>query len=1025
MKKKLIKSNKKNNITYNLVKKDLSKIININPSYIKYKKNKDMYKELNLKNFKTSIQSKTERENLISNDLNNEDNYYSFETGNEEEEEEFDSDEYISSTMLDVETNTYIDDQVDKKSSHSNSQIINKKEKIISPFKLNDNQKTKKFNKIINIKNKDLLYKIKNSEITNLKSKKNKKNTIYKNNNNSFSPQFNKNNNKNQEILYKKIDNQNKNGSVESKEKKIKSKKNLKIDKENKIKNNSIVGYNSPLNVLYNKEFPLKLDNINSNFVNLLKNNNNTSKYVFKKIKTDIYNYNSSINEKYKTCKHNKTPITLNNNSINKNTNKIKELIKQQYKKLRNNKYKRINIISPKNQKIFINSMKILNSINTINRLETPKSSFVNNINRPNRIIYYANNNLSKNNNTIIIRKNNYINNTINLNNVNNFNHINRIIFSPLKREIDKNKNRNSTPTYGHPFNSNSISIDNINIINSHKNNSTNKISDKSLTYNFQDQKVLSRNKTFKNKRHINKKNKFFNLLINKKKIKSICGKSLYNIKKNSKSKSPKTKDKINNLKKIKNNIIKKRNQNIMGLKSHNKNENNYIIKNSYLNSSSNRNQQEQLNKQNLYKRDKKSFTKHFIYIKKENISNIVRPKTKKNYDKNPLNQEKKKNNLTISKSNKRYLKGGLSENKDKEININLTSVNLIKNEIRNKKIKLEIGCKKKKKYRAKTLLEEDYLRDILINNKDIKEKLKRDKYTYTNKLYKNNNIYNNINFTSNNFNETKKKKNHSPSLSKNIIIKNPSNKHDINFNININMNNNDFKKLICYYNGNSHGHSNSLINYNNNSNKNERNSNISYNPSSSKNDNNLPIGRVFYKKRNSNEVSNGELTLNKNKNFDIYNNLNYSNNYINIKNEIYHFNNNDNMDNIPNSFNNYNNYIEDYYDNISSIINKNRKNRNLYKSKNMKKQFGQNQTLNEYNQNSEEKNKLINNTQIDKNNTFTKKNIEQEKNTHVKGNNRINIKLTNNYSENSNSCKINNCINNFIMNNKKVENQS
>ena len=613
MKKKLIKSNKKNNITYNLVKNDLNRIININPSYIKYKKNKDMYKELNLKYFKTSKQSKTERENLLSNDLNNEDNYYSFETGNEEEEEEFDSDQYVSSTMLDVETNSYID-EVDKKSSHSNSQIINKKETIISPFKLNDNQKVKKFNKIINIKNKDLLNKIKNSEITNLKSKKNTKNTINKNNNNSFSPQFNKNNNKNQEILYKKIDNQNKNGSVESKEKKIKSKKNLNTEKENKIKTYSIVGYNSPLNVLYNKEFPLKLDNINSNFVNLLKNNNiNTSKYVFKKIKTDIYNYNSSINEKYKTCKHNKTPIILNNNSINKKTNKIKELIKKQYKKLRNNEYKRINIISPKNQKIFINSMKILNSINTINRLETPKSSFVNNINRPNRIIYYANNNLSKNNNTIIIRKNNYINNTITLNKVNNFNHINRIIFSPLKRDIDKTKNRNSTPTYRHPFHSNSISIDNINIINSHKNNSTNKISDKSLTYNFQDQIVLSRNKTFKNKRLIDNKNKFFNLLLNKKKIKSICGKSVYNIKKNSKSKSPKTKDKINNLKKIKNNIIKKRNQNIIGLKSQYKNENNYIIKNSYLNSSSNRNHQEQLNKQNLYKRDKKFFTKHFI----------------------------------------------------------------------------------------------------------------------------------------------------------------------------------------------------------------------------------------------------------------------------------------------------------------------------------------------------------------------------------------------------------------------------
>ena len=165
---------------------------------------------------------------------------------------------------------------------------------------------------------------------------------------------------------------------------------------------------------------------------------------------------------------HKRTPTTVINNSINKTTNKIKELLKQQYKKIKNNKYKRISLISPKNQNFFINSMKYLNSNNTLNKIDTPKSSFVTNVTRPNRIIYNnANNNLSKKNNTIIIKKKNFINYTINLNN-NNFNNANHIIFSPLKKGLGNINNRNSTPIYTHHhlLNSNSISIDNINIVN-------------------------------------------------------------------------------------------------------------------------------------------------------------------------------------------------------------------------------------------------------------------------------------------------------------------------------------------------------------------------------------------------------------------------------------------------------------------------------------------------------------------------------------------------------------------------------
>ena len=988
MKKKPTKSKKKNDNADNKIKNYSKKIINMNPSYSKYN---NIYKEFNIKKFNTNMQSKTERDYMTSNYLNDEDNYYSFEVGNgEEEEEEFNSDENISSTMLDVETNTYID-QNDKKSSFTNSQIITNKNENIS-------QNNKKYKKAIRIKNKAALNQIKGCDIIedakSIKELNDKKNNY----NNSFCPKLNKSNTKKKESNNKKSESKNKYGSIEESvsEKKLESKKKKKLENKHSCKENEnkiyLIGrYNSPINSLNNKDFPLRLD-VNSNSEYFIKknngeNDNNQTKNINTKIKTEINNYNNNLNTRYKPfIYHKRSPTTAVNNSINKTTNKIKELLKQQYKKIKNSKLKRVSLISPKNQKFIINSMKYLNSINTINRIDTPKSSFVNNIKRPNRIIYYnANHGLSKKNNTIIIKKNNYINDTINLNNIYQ---ANRIIFSPLKKELSKINNRNSTPTYSyyHPLNSNSISIDNINNLN--KNRTTNKTSDKSIT----NQKFLSRNKTFKKKRHINNKNKFLSLLLNKNRIKSICVKSVNNLKINSKSKSPRRNtEKINNLKKIKNNFIQIRNQNLIGLNTI-KNDNN--IKNSYINSSSNRNQQKQFNnKQNLGQRDKKSFTKNFIYIKKENISNIVRPKNK-----NPLNPlEKKKNNLTISKSNKRYIRGSLGalgdNYKDKEINVNLTSVNLIKNEIKNKKIKLEIGSKQKNKYRNKTLLEEDYLRDMLINNINKKEKKKYEKKILTNKQHKKNKSSNKDNKSINTHLKT-----FSPSLSKNIIIKNPPDKHDINFNININMNNNDFKKLFCYYDGQTNGNrqNNSSTKNFNNSKKNESHSLNNKNKKYSKSDNPLSIGKVFYKKRNSNIESNGDLTLNKNKNIDIFNHLNYSNNYINIRNEFYHLNNND-MENIPNSFNN--NYYEEYYDNISSIINKNRENRNLYKSADVKNNFNTNQTISENANNiKEENNKVMNNIHINNDNIFVKSNIEKGKYKYGRGKSKINIKLTNNF---------------------------
>jgi hypothetical protein len=339
-----------------------------------------------------------------------------------------------------------------------------------------------------------------------------------------------------------------------------------------------------------------------------------------------------------------------------------------------------------------------------------------------------------------------------------------------------------------------------------------------------------------------------------------IFGKDSNIYKKKSKSKSPKVKNKINNLKKITDSIMKKKSQNKqlkIGIqKSKNKNGSVNIGKSCYLNSYSNRKQYDpnitsnNNCKHDLYKRDKQYNSKQFIYIKKENLSNIVRQSNKKNYDSviNPFNLDNKNNNslnnknLSLSKSNKKYLNGGNFEYKEKDFNANFTSVNLIKNAVKNKKIKLEIGSKKKNKYRAKTLMEDDYLRDILMNNKDVKENANnkdKDNYYKDHKYYKgnksatNNMSVNLINYNCNGIPNSKyheRKTNYSPSI-KDLVIKSPSERHDINFNININMNNNDYKKLICYY----HGH-NSYLNHNYD-NKKGRYSNISYNAINKKKD--------------------------------------------------------------------------------------------------------------------------------------------------------------------------------------------
>jgi len=108
----------------------------------KYNNNKNM----DVKNSQTIVQQPKGKDNLNLNGMNNDNNYS---LSSENEEEEFNSDEYISSTMLDVETNTYIE-PIEK---NSNNYILNINDKDInkSQTKTNEAKNVKSyFKKYIN-----------------------------------------------------------------------------------------------------------------------------------------------------------------------------------------------------------------------------------------------------------------------------------------------------------------------------------------------------------------------------------------------------------------------------------------------------------------------------------------------------------------------------------------------------------------------------------------------------------------------------------------------------------------------------------------------------------------------------------------------------------------------------------------------------------------------------------------------------------------------------------------------------------
>ena len=750
--------------------------------------------------------SNTERDySTLSDKEENEGNNYSIELI-EEEEDEINSDEYISSTMLDVETNTYID--YSTTNNNFEKKAMNK----------SSTKNFKNFVKAININNNDYLNQ--NRKCGN--SNSSHKNQGKKNDYIGYSPlnsdkrksKFKKKikNNKDQEknenikkdkknIIYKKLnikDIQNKKSN--------KNNKNKKNEKHN-TKNYSLLEYNfPPLNNIYDEELEIK-NKQNNEVTKKIINENKNSK---NKLKTD-----ADMRKINKVIKHIRSP-TLEDNNINKSKFFKEFLLKQKFNKDEVKKKKK-NIFSPINNKKRINSLESLKTLNNIN-LEIPSSIINQFISKDNYNNCLTNNNLSNNSRTIIsnngkINKH-IVNKSTNLNNFNkNINRINHFLFSPgRKKFIEKASNKKINSSYPNKIiNSNSISVEkNLqSIINQNKN----KFSDRLLTYDFQDHQLLARNNTFKNKRHKNNKNKFLNLLINKKKIKLSQAKELLI----SSNKNPGIKMKIENKKKI----------NLQNFKNKNKSNYHLLNNNSITNSVSNRKTTEQyqtINTTNNKNTNKiinnkntiKNNSKKYIYLQKNkppnnltkaNISlkaNKINPFIYQSFNYNKLIKRKILSQSKSKSKNKREEKFG------KKLDINMTSVNLTKKTMnKNAKIKKEnIANKKKNRQRAKTLIEEDYLRDIIMSSINQESQTNNTFFKNDNNSKKEKqkaNIYKSLN-------QLKNKSSYSSSVN-DMIIKSPSQRNNINFNININMNNNNYKKLIYHYHG-YHVHNKSSVNY-------------------------------------------------------------------------------------------------------------------------------------------------------------------------------------------------------------------
>ena len=463
------KLNQKMTSSKNSTNHDIFKGISSNQMTVNFSKDESNSNSVDLRNNK--ISNLKQKAYISTYDIENE------KENEEEEEEEINSDEYVSSTMLDVDTNTYINmtnNAVVTNKEDKNKTKINSKNKNNSltqgklKIKENDNNINDiLLNNIQTIENEKEIEIRKNTNDNNVTIKTNKENYKKANSNNSNDNNEVKKahhhnnksdyfiNNRPSSIIKEKKNNSNNSNSKDKKgiftpnndsKKKFKILRDMIFKKLDQYQNKNIynVGQSNTINIIENAEdnkIYIENDNYNYNDNNMISINNDI-------IKVDMGGVDKS--------KRNKTSRITNNNSISiisNNSNKNISVKAGQPLNIRENN-------NNKKNKINIYNKNIIKEIDTIN-IDDPKFEMIpqsikkiktqgrigkivySNQNKKNNFVYISNNsnnintNSNRNFNSPLIKKNNRISPQNCINNVEYFNSI----CTHKNKKVDENNN--------------------------------------------------------------------------------------------------------------------------------------------------------------------------------------------------------------------------------------------------------------------------------------------------------------------------------------------------------------------------------------------------------------------------------------------------------------------------------------------------------------------------------------------------------------------------------------------------------
>ena len=555
----------------------------------------------------------------------------------------------------------------------------NKNEKIDYSVKYNNNKESKDMNN--NLKNKEKVLSIENTKNDKFKktynyvnvavadnknistSKGNSKNKVNSNNN----PNINNNNNKIRKISVKEQGNNNKNNN---------SNNIIKID----------LGKNE--NILMSAKSSINIHSMNNN---LLKNNLNNSKQVFRGGKND---QNKNI----------KSPQKNIINGTKKNENQKIEIIKRNYSSNRNKTEKENNLINQNNNNQNNNEKK-LNYINNRNKKNNIEENFNLNNNDNNKIsnknrenIYSSmcdnNNEDNKITNISVIKKNQSVNiimsknrnssskrkmNKVNINdnpteeNDRNKNIADKIIQrnrgSPNHKRVDiVQRNNNNSNNNGKSTQNNIININvklshelanaNHNILTKSQNGK--ELKDSKIT----DNKPLTRSVNVPynlNNNNINEKDKKLN--------RNNSSNSNNNSSNNNSVIASNNNPIINNNSKLINNIYKSSNSNSIGIIEQEENEDENSMDNNNDKKDEDKKDNNQAknkiveNRYNTFNENNQIINENNIYIHDEKKDE--KEKKEKKDEKNEKAEEKQKNNIESIENNKLY-----SNNNNTKINI-------------------------------------------------------------------------------------------------------------------------------------------------------------------------------------------------------------------------------------------------------------------------------------------------------------------------------------------------------------------